>query len=102
MIYKIPQRKLKIEHHEPQKIWSPGRVGNSCSASGTRCVIVVRYTVINHQWGKDGIAITMTNGTYLLWYSVMVNQVKTILRKLKTRYLRHTLAMLLGVNENII
>jgi len=32
----------------------------------------------------------------------MVNQVKTILRKLKTRYVRHTLVMLLGDNKNII
>ena len=31
----------------------PGRVGSSCSASGTRCVNLVTNPVISHERGKD-------------------------------------------------
>ena len=40
-----------------------GRVGSSCSTSGTRRVNQVTNSVISHEWGKDREVFT-TNGTY--------------------------------------
>jgi len=40
-----------------------GRVGNSCSTSGTHRVNLVTNPVINHEWGKDRDVFT-TSGTY--------------------------------------
>ena len=41
-----------------------GRVGSSCSSSGTRHVNLVTNPVISHEWGKDREVFT-TSGTYL-------------------------------------
>ena len=55
-----------------------GKGGSSSSSSGGRCVNVVTYSVICHEWGKDRIGIT-TNGTYVWSFvtqiSAGVNQV---------------------------
>jgi hypothetical protein len=41
-----------------------GKVGRSCSTSGTRRVNQVTNPVISHEWGKDREVLT-TSGTYL-------------------------------------
>jgi hypothetical protein len=40
-----------------------GRVGSSCTTSGTRRVNLVTNPVISHEWGKDREVFT-TSGTY--------------------------------------
>ena len=40
-----------------------GRVGRSCSTSGTRRVDLVTYSVISHERGKNR-EVFATNGTY--------------------------------------
>ena len=42
---------------------SSGRVGNSCSTSGTCHVNLITNPVISHEWGKDWKVLT-TSGTY--------------------------------------
>ena len=59
------------------ELGSPGRIGSSCSNSGTHCVAHVKHFVIRHEWGKGRIVI-MTNRTYL-WSYVTDNQVMVVM-----------------------
>jgi hypothetical protein len=48
-----------------------GRVGSSCSISGTRRITLATNTVINHEWGTDKEVLT-TNGTYALSFVTQI------------------------------
>ena len=74
--YKTEDKQRFTKHTHKTKDWvtwtplktggdlrSPGRVGSSCSTSGTSCVNLVTNPVINHEWGKDGEVFT-TSRTY--------------------------------------
>ena len=61
MIYKILNRKLQTEQHELHKKKAEMKPGSdvikSCSTNSNRRTIVTN-SVINHEWGNDGIMIT--------------------------------------------
>ena len=53
-IYQALHRQLSIKQYKPHKIWGRGeecwcfrRVGNICSTSGTRRVVLVKILVVN-------------------------------------------------------
>jgi hypothetical protein len=60
-ICKTLHRKLKIATRTPLKTWvelmCSGRVGSSCSTSGTRSVTLVTNPVISHERGKDWVLL---------------------------------------------
>jgi hypothetical protein len=47
-----------------------GRVGSSCSISGTCRVTLATNLVISHEWGKER-KVFMTSGTYM-WSLIVI------------------------------
>ena len=56
----VTQTRLK----NGDELMCSGRVGSSCSTSGTRRVDLVTNPVISHEWGKEREVFT-TNRTFL-------------------------------------
>jgi hypothetical protein len=74
MIYKTKHRKLKIlSNTNPTKtgdeLRCSGRIGSSCSTSGTRRITLVN--TLRRERGNEDIAVTTTDGTYS-WPSVFM------------------------------
>jgi hypothetical protein len=61
--YKIKDRVTRTPVKTGAKLRCSGRVGSSCSISGTRRVNLVTNPVISREWGKDREVLT-TSGTY--------------------------------------
>ena len=62
--HKTKDRVTRIPLKTGGELRCSGRVGNSCSTSGTRRVNLVTNPMISHEWGKD-LEIFTTSGTYL-------------------------------------
>ena len=63
--YKTKNRVTRTPVKTGGELRSPGRVGSSCSTSGTRRVNLVTNPVISREWGKEREVFT-TSGTYPL------------------------------------
>ena len=61
--YKTKDRVTRTPLKTGGELGCSGRVGSSCSTSGTRRVNLVTNPVINREWGKDREVFT-TSGTY--------------------------------------
>ena len=61
--YKITDRVARTSLKTGDELRCSGRVGSSCSTSGTRRVNVGTYSVKSREWGKDREVFT-TSGTY--------------------------------------
>ena len=62
-IYKTKDRVIRTSLKTGGELRCSGRVGSSCSTSGTRRVNLVTNPVISREWGKDREVFT-TSGTY--------------------------------------
>jgi hypothetical protein len=61
--HKTKDRVTRTQLKTGNELGCSGRVGSSCSTSGTRCVNLVTNPLISHEWGKDREVFT-TSGTY--------------------------------------
>jgi hypothetical protein len=61
--YKTKDRVTQTPLKTGGELRCPGRVGSSCSTSGTRRVNLVINLVLSREWGKDREVLT-TSGTY--------------------------------------
>ena len=61
--YKTKDRVTRTPLKTGGELGCSGRVGSSCSTSGTRRVNLVTHPVISREWGKDR-GVLMTSGKY--------------------------------------
>jgi hypothetical protein len=69
--HKTKDRLTRTQLKTGGELGCPGRVGISCSTSGTRRVNLVTNPVIDHEWGKDR-EVFMTSGTYPLSFVTQI------------------------------
>jgi hypothetical protein len=70
-IHKTKDRLTRTQLKTGGELGCSGRVGISCSTSGTRRVNLVTNPVIDHEWGKDR-EVFMTSGTYPLSFVTQI------------------------------
>ena len=69
--HKTKDRLTRTQLKTGSELGCSGRVGISCSTSGTRRVNLVTNPVIDHEWGKDR-EVFMTSGTYPLSFVTQI------------------------------